>query len=272
MNRTYLNVTTDMLHAFVDGQLADSERRAVEAYLAGNSDAAHLVASWRQQTDAIKTLFDPVAAEPVPARLNVARIDREVAADRALRWRNLAAAIVLVIIGGAAGWAGRDYFTPAEAASDRLIEEAVGAHTLYVREKAHAVEVSADSPNLMKWLSTRIDVAFDAPDLTAQGYRFIGGRLLPGYGEEHDAGPAAQLMYENESAERLTLYVTGPLPDKKEVWVFRTVDGVDAYYWANQDVTCTIVAALPEDEVRKLGKAVFEQLTRRPDSTWDSLR
>jgi anti-sigma factor RsiW len=205
----------------------------------------------------------------IASRLSVRQIDRNVASHRVHRLRNWAAAIVLVLIGSAVGWTGRDYLTPVEAAPDRLIEEAVNAHTLYVREKTHAVEVPAGAPNLMTWLSNRIAVAFDAPDLSAHGYRFIGGRLLPGYGEGAAQGPAAQLMYENDSSQRLTLYVTAPLPDKKEVWEFKTIGTAEAYYWANDAVTCTIVASLPEAEVRLLGKAVFEQLTRRPDSTWN---
>lgn len=269
MNRIPLSMTSDLLHAYVDGQLPAAQVAEVEAYLANSPEAQALVEGWRRQNEAISAIFAPVAGEAVPPRLSVRQIDRNVTSHRAHRLRNWAAAIVLVLIGSAVGWTGRDYLTPVEAAPDRLIEEAVNAHTLYVREKTHAVEVPAGAPNLMTWLSNRIAVAFDAPDLSAHGYRFIGGRLLPGYGEGAAQGPAAQLMYENDSSQRLTLYVTAPLPDKKEVWEFKTIGTAEAYYWANDAVTCTIVASLPEAEVRLLGKAVFEQLTRRPDSTWN---
>ena len=269
MTRVPHTLSSDMLHAYVDGQLPAAQIAEVEAYLADNPDARTLVDSWRRQNDAITAIFAPAAGEPVPERLGVRRLAREVASRRAHAMRNFAAAIVLVLIGSVVGWSGRDYLTPVEAASDRLIQEAVNAHTLYVREKTHAVEVPAGAPNLTTWLSNRIAVAFDAPDLAEHGYRFIGGRLLPGYGEGESQGPAAQLMYENESSQRLTLYITAPLADKKEVWEFKTVGATEAYYWANDAVTCTIVATLPETELRQLGKAVFEQLTRRPDSTWD---
>ena len=130
------------------------------------------------------------------------------------------------------------------------------AHALYVKEKSHAVEAAADSPNLMRWLSNRIATPIDAPNLTEQGFTFIGGRLLPGYNEDGAHGPAAQLMYENAAAERLTLYITAALADKKDVWKFESRDGVEAYYWANDAVTCTIVADLPEKDVRLLGNVV----------------
>jgi len=268
MTREPFVVDTDALHAFADGQLGDAERAAVEHYLTLHPDAAALVSQWQRQNEAIETLFSAPASEAVPSRLLPQRIAQRINGERRQGFRNLAAALVLVLLGGGMGFYARDYLIPVEAASDVLIEEAVTAHTLYVKEKLHAVEVPADAPNLMRWLSNRIASPIDAPNLTAQGFVFIGGRLLPGY-DDTAPGPAAQLMYENASAERLTLYITAPLPDKKEVWKFTSRDGVEAYYWANKDVTCTIVSDLPESDIRMLGKTIFEQLTRRPDSSWN---
>jgi anti-sigma factor RsiW len=120
----------------------------------------------------------------------------------------------------------------------------------------------------MTWLSNRIETEIDAPNLTEQGFTFVGGRLLPGDPEYGLPSPAAQLMYENTSAQRVTLYITAALPDKKEVWEFETRDGVEAYYWANDLVTCTVVGDLPEKDLRALGKKIFQQLTWRPESNW----
>jgi anti-sigma factor RsiW len=78
-------------------------------------------------------------------------------------------------------------------------------------------------------------------------------------------------MYENAAAQRVTLYITSALPDRRETWAFETRGGVDAYYWANELVTCTVVADADADELRRLGRTIFAQLTRRPDTaprTW----
>ena len=261
-------IDTDALHAFADGQLSAEQHAAVEAYLSAHPDAAVTVATWQHQSDAIRTLFAPVANEAVPARLVPQNITNHMRADRQQSLRRIAAAVVLVVLGSGVGWFGRDYLIPAEAASDLLIEEAVTAHTLYVKENTHAVEVAADAPNLMRWLSNRIMTPIDAPSLADQGFKFVGGRLLPGY-DDSVPTPAAQLMYENASAERVTLYITAALPDHKEVWHFESKNGVQAYYWANDVLTCTIVSDLPEADVRMLGKKIFEQLTRKADSSWN---
>ena len=262
-------IDTDALHAFADGQLSGTDRLEVERYLAEHPDAAADVALWSRQNDALSALFSSTAGEAVPSRLSPHRIAHKVKTERQQSFRNIAAAAVLVLLGSGMGWFGRDYLVPVEAASERLIDAAVIAHSLYVKEKSHAVEVAADQPNLMTWLSNRITTPIDAPNLTEQGFTFIGGRLLPsdpGYGLP---SPAAQLMYENASAQRVTLYITAALPDKKEVWDFVTRDGVEAYYWANSMVTCTVVGDLPEKDLRLLGKKIFEQLTWRPDASWN---
>jgi anti-sigma factor RsiW len=266
MTREPFAITADALHAFADGQLGEAERAAVEHYLAAHPDAAAEVALWQRQNDAMRVLFPAVGNEPVPARLSPHRIAGEIRIGRRQSFANIAAAIMLVALGGTIGWYGRDVSTPTKAASDYLIEAAVTAHSLYVKEKTRAVEVAADAPNLMTWLSNRITTPIDAPDLTSEGYTFLGGRLLPSDPEYGVPSPAAQLMYENADSQRVTLYITAALPDKMEAWQFETRNGIEAYYWANDAVTCTVVADLPEKQLRMLGRKIFEQLTWRAES------
>jgi anti-sigma factor RsiW len=271
MNRAAFEIDTDALHAYADGQLTAEQRATVEAYLIEHPDAAALVAQWQRQNDAMRVMFAPVAGEAIPPRLSPHAIDARVRGSRMQLLRNIAAVFLVVTVAGSLGWYLRGAFWQEEPVSERLIDNAVVAHALYVKEKSHAVEAAADSPNLMRWLSNRIATPIDAPNLNDQGFTFIGGRLLPGYNEDGAHGPAAQLMYENAAAERLTLYITGPLDDKKTAWQFESRDGVGAYYWANTAVTCTIVADLPEKDVRLLGKKVFEQLMRKADSSWNPM-
>jgi anti-sigma factor RsiW len=268
MTREPFAIDADALHAYADGQLGEAERAAVERHLAAHPEIAAEVAAWQRQNEAMHALFPSTAHESIPSRLSPHRLAHHIRAERRQSVVNIAAAIALVIIGSGIGWFGRDYMTPTRAASDVLIDAAVTAHSLYIKEKTRAVEVAAEAPNLMTWLSNRITTPIDAPDLRADGYTFLGGRLLPSDPNDGVPAPAAQLMYENGSAERVTLYITAALPDKKEAWQFETRRGVEAYYWANDAVTCTIVADLPEDQLRMLGRKVFGQLTRRPENTF----
>ena len=76
--------------------------------------------------------------------------------------------------------------------------DALAAHRTFAVEVRHPVEVdAAQEAHLVQWLSKRLGRPLVVPDLSATGYRLMGGRLLPA-----GSGAAAQLMYENGAGDR----------------------------------------------------------------------
>lgn len=248
-------IDRDMLMAYIDGQLDATGRAAIEADPAAMAEIAAL----QRQSDAIRTLFGPAAAEPVPTRLDPHSIAR---ARSRRHWAGLRQAAVLAIvlgIGFVTGWLNRPLPQGPEL-YDRLIANAVSAHTVYVAENRHAVEVAgSDSEHLSSWLSNRLDQNLAMPDLSAEGFNFLGGRLLPA--PEISGGRAAQLMYEDATGERLTLYITpstgltGP--------TYETVRlGLDtALYWADDIFTCTLVGPQSPEAMQAVLASVAAQLS-----------
>lgn len=263
--RLTLEVTEATLHAYADGQLDADARRAVEAYLAAHPDRTAEIALWQRQNAALVTMFGPVAAEPVPTRLDPRRL---AAGIRSARWdwlRLTAAAAVLVAFAGSAGWFLRTATWTEEPASDRLIDGAVAAHALYVKESRHAVEVGSDDrAHLVTWLSNRVGRPITTPDLAAQGFTLVGGRLLPPLAET-GTGPAAQLMYQNQTANRITVYITAAGNPPGRPFETYVANGLEAYYWANGQITCTVIGDLPQSQMKTLASGVYQQLTWRPD-------
>jgi len=261
MSRSTLPVTEAELMAYVDGQLSPERRAAVEAAVADTPLLGAHAALWRQQNDAIATLYGPVANEPVPGRLVPHRMRRPAAPS----WARLAAAaLVLLALGGAFGWTGRDIVGEDEPAREVLIEAAVNAHRVYSAENRHAVEVAAaEQDHLVTWLSNRIARPIDAPDLTAFGLELVGGRLLPA-DVDLEAGPAAQLMYQTADGQRVTVYVTGSVPGEAGANETIMLGQDQAFYWANEAITCTVVGQLPPQTLEPVARAVFEQLTDGP--------
>jgi len=249
----------DELMAYADGQLDEAGRRSVESYLAGNADAAAEVALMQRQNDAIQTLFAPTGAEPVPARLHARRIAAQAGRQRhrSLGWA--VAAIVLVGLGLGGGWMLRPLLD-ARSPSETLIADAVNAHNVYVAENRHAVEVGSDeAEHLSSWLSNRLDTTLGMPDLAAEGFTLVGGRLLPG--EPETGGRAAQLMYESTEKQRVTIYVTAAIADRAPAYDFTSYEGAEAFYWANARITCTVVGTLPQAQMKAVAEAVYSQLT-----------
>ncbi|MGN6102565.1 MAG: anti-sigma factor family protein [Devosia sp.] len=265
-NRPF-EITEDMLHGYVDGQLPPAQRASVEAWLATPAEKAAEVAQWRRQNAALTTLFGPVAGEPLPDRLNPRRIAARNAA-RQWDWTRLAAAAIVVIaVSVGAGWFLRTATWQEEPRSDRLIDGALLAHSLYVKESRHAVEVAADDKaHLVTWLSNRLGRPIDTPDLAPEGFTLVGGRLLPPL-PDTGTGPAAQLMYQNKTSNRLTVYITAAINPPGPAYKTYTEDGLEAYYWANSQITCTVIGDLPQSDMTTVARGVFQQLTWRPDPT-----
>ncbi len=251
MSEPNIPVTEDELHAFVDGELPDERRAAVEAWLAAHPVDADKVASWRAQASAMRARFGGVIDEPVPARLMLSHLAAPA------RWRIAAIAAALAfLVGGATGWLARDVSAPPKG--ERVFtSEALDAHRLYVVEIRHPVEVpAAERAHLVQWLSNRLGYKVRAPDLDALGLKLVGGRLLPGPG-----APAAFLMYETQSGERVTLYsARTTAADTRMHYAAEAQDG--ALFWADNGVGYVVSGSGRREQLQKVAGLVHDQVER----------
>jgi anti-sigma factor RsiW len=257
-------VSADLLHGYADGRLDAATAAEVEAWLGNHPDAAAEVAGWRRQNGEIHALLDAVAAEPIPARLDVRAMARGAAVRRRRIFAMAAAAMLVLMVGAGAGWAGRTFLLGAPPVSAQLMADALAAHDFYAHQSRHAVEMDGSDPaQLTAWLSRGIGRNLVTPNLVAQGFALVGGRLLPppaGNG----IGPAAQLMYQNATAQRVTLYITAAPAKPGPAAASESRDGAEAYYWADRKITCTVVGDLPEPEMDAVARSAAEQLSWRP--------
>lgn len=249
-------VGEDDLHAFVDGRLDPGRRACVEAWLAAHPEAAARVAADREVRDRLRVRLAPVADEPIPARLRIANL----AGPRRNRiprgWSNAAAAALLLTVGGAAGWVGRGAM-PGPAPAEPMTQAAVSAFRTYVVEAAHPVEVRADgSTDLVRWLSARLGRPVTVPDLRAQGFRLMGGRLLPA-GDE----PAAMLMYDDDRGTRLTLYSRAGPTGGRGVFRYARADDVAAFSWIDAGMSYVVTARTDEARLLRVAEAVDAQVS-----------
>jgi len=255
MSRGKRKITEHDLHAYTDGALTGAAREAVEAELAIDPTAADEVEIWRRQNEALRALYGHVADEPVPPRLSVQRADREL---RASSWhwsRMAAAAVMLLALGVAGGWFGRDLASTAPTEAT-LVAEAVEAHRVYAVEVRHPVEVWADErDHLQTWLSKRLDRTISVPDLRDYGLTLVGGRLLPA-----SNGPAAQFMYEDETGRRVTLYITPSRSEGETAFRYARLERLDAFFWSDEGISCAMVGDLPRDRLREITARAYEQL------------
>jgi anti-sigma factor RsiW len=251
-------VTEDELHAYVDGELPPYRMNAVTAWLADHPDQAALVASWRAQSESIRTHFGAAVDEPIPQRL---KLDQVLNQDRAngRSWAAMAAAaaIVAFVAGGAAGWMARGASAAAPTASDVFATEALDAHKLYVVEVRHPVEVpGSERAHMTQWLSKRLGEDLRVPDLQSIGLKLVGGRLLPG-----PTGAAAFYMYESPSGERFTMYCAKA--DMPETALrYTSGEQLAAFYWIDDRVAYVISGPADRERLEKVTKAAYEQVDK----------
>ena len=257
------------LHALVDGRLGPAEREQLEALLASDPQAAEKVQAWAGQLELLKRLHGEVLQDPPPAALvDAARQLRREGArlERWQRWGGIAASVVVAF---GAGWLAHSQWdgmggTP--SARGRPLadfgRQAVAAHVVFSPEVRHPVEVpAAQQEHLVQWLSKRLGRPLKVPDLTAQGYELVGGRLLPG-----EQGARAQFMYQNARTERITLYIgalqpANTTPSSGET-AFRFTSQGDtlSFYWIDEGFGYALAGRLGRAELLPLAESVYKQL------------
>ena len=246
----------DEIQALVDDRLDPVRRTEIENWLMSNPDAAARIADLRAQRDAMHQAFAGLLDRPVPAQLR--NIQAAPASDAGPVWR-VAAMIALVVLGAGGGWFANEALSPDPEVTTAFTRDAVRAHSLYVGEKRHAVEVNAtEEKHLVAWLSRRLQNELVAPDLSQQGYQLVGGRLLPA----SVAGPAAQFMYETAAGERITIYIEQDKSGRGNDFKFTAYDGVSAFWWKDGPLAYVLIGKSDREELLALARATRQQFSR----------
>jgi anti-sigma factor RsiW len=177
------------------------------------------------------------------------------------RWGGMAAGVALAFGTGWLAHAWQSGASPllAKASPEKsFIHQAALAHAVYLPEVRHPVEVAAaQQEHLVQWLSKRLGKPLKVPNLSAQGFELVGGRLLPG-----DEGARAQFMFQNAGGERITLYV-GAVNDKTNIeTAFRyTEQGSTAgFYWVDHGFGYALSGQQPKATLLHLAQVVHQQL------------
>jgi anti-sigma factor RsiW len=252
-------VEEDDLHARIDGQLAHDRAEDVDAYLAAHPAEQARFSQYAAQQQALRQAFAEQADGPIPARLRIANLLAEQRRRRLRQLRQLAAAVGLILLGGIGGWAARDLTGPLSslppgAVARMITADAITAYRTYSVEVRHPVEVDAgQEAHLVQWLSKRLGRQLVLPDLTSAGFHLMGGRLLPA-----EDGPAAQFMYENGNAERVTLYLRAGVGGET-AFRYHKEGGIGAFYWSDEGFGYAITAKADRDLLLRIAEIVYQQ-------------
>ncbi|SDV47298.1 anti-sigma factor family protein [Chitinasiproducens palmae] len=243
-------ITEDDLNAYVDGCLDAARQREVAVYLELHPDVAGRVAVYRAQRDALRAAFAPVIEEPLPPELDVARMVQTRRAPRARHaWvQTAAAAVVCLCVGAAGGWLLRGADARAPSGAQLLAREATASYVVYAPDPMRPVELRAsEHAQFAKWASERLGRPVNIPDLTAAGYRFMGGRVVA---TEH--GPAALFMYDDGRGARLVMLARPMAAQRDMPMAPHTENGINGYVWADQGLGFSLVGRVAPETLHPI--------------------
>ena len=248
-------ITEDDLHAYVDQALEPERRRQVVAYLDDHPEVAKRIGAFAGQRDLLRAALAPIAEEPLPAALNLARII-ESRRRRPSRLNWAAAAVLLLSIGGASGWVTRGALQASPSGLLALAQEAAASYTAYAPDHERPVEMRAsDIAQLVQWVSSRLHQPVKVPDLATSGYRLMGGRLVA---TAH--GPAAMFMYDDDHGSRIVV-LTRPMngTDENAPMTPQAKGDVAGFSWADGGIGYSLVGQAPPESLRPIANEVRKQ-------------
>lgn len=246
-------ITEDDLHGHVDHALEPEREAEVAAYLESHPDVAKRVAAFSDQRAWLRSTLAPIAEEPLPPQLNLARmIENRRRRPSSFRWA--IAAMLLLSIGGLGGWVIRGTTLAPAGGLAALAQEASASYNVYASDRTRPVELR-DSTELAQWVSSRLRQPVKWPDLTRSGYRFMGGRVVP---TAH--GPAAMFMYDDDRGDRLVVLTRPMTSDQNAPMAPLSGDGVAGFSWADDGVGYSLVGPPAAGSLRPLANEVRKQV------------
>ncbi len=222
------------LHAYVDHQLAEPDRRQLEIWLAAHPEVAAQVHAWQQDAQHLRTaLGAPPGAncelDPALIRQRLKRQSR----------RHLATAAMLLIalsLGGLGGWQARQATLVASALP---MTDAMQAYRLFAQDSIMPADYQVKgNGDMQAWLDRYFTQAHRLPDLSQAGFNPVSGRLLT-----TDQGAAAMVLYENPQGRRISFYIRPPGPQNTLLpRGSRSADGLQAEYWSSPGYNYAMVS------------------------------
>ena len=249
-----------LLNALVDGELDAGHARDVEKHVAACSACAGKLTEFREVHDAVSGAGLKMAA---PAHLR-RRIEKALPlpSARVIALRKFFQPSRRTFFGGfAVGTA----LSAALAASlvltvvgtdqqQTIANEVVSAHIRSL-QAGHLMDVETSDQHTVKpWFNGRLDVAPPVIDLTAQGFRLLGGRL-----DYIDGEPVASVVYQRRK-HIINLFVARHLGASQASARLEAIQGYNIRNWSEAGLDFWAVSDIAPDELGEFGQMIVAAL------------
>ena len=238
------------LHAYVDHQLNDADRRLVETYLAANPQMAGQVRAWQQDAQQLRAALSGALKQPANPDLDPVLIRQRLKRQSRRHLASAAMLLIAVSVGGFSGWQAREMTL---ASAPLPMADALQAYRLIAQQGLLPADYKAsDDGDMQGWLDRYFTQVNRLPDLAGAGFKPVSGRLL-----STEQGPAAMVVYEDQGGHKISFYVRPPGP--KNFLLprgSRRDDGLQAEYWSGGGYNYAMVSPADTPAAQMLRQTV----------------
>jgi anti-sigma factor RsiW len=227
------------LHAYVDQQLPESDRRVLETYLAAHPEVAAQVHAWQQDAHVLRAALSGALQQPANPNLDPALIRQRIKHQSRRHFATAALLLIAISLGGLGGWQAREATQPPMLP----MTDAMQAYRLFAQDGVLPADYHAQGSDTMQaWLDRYFNQAQRLPDLSQAGFSPVSGRLL-----STEQGAAAMVLYEDLQGRHISFYIRPPGPENAFLpRGSRSADGLQAEYWSGGGYNYAMVSPVDQ--------------------------
>jgi len=249
-----------LLNALVDGELDAGHARDVEKHVAACPACTERLTEFREIHDAVRAAGLKMTA---PAHLR-SRIEKALPlpSARVIAPRKFFQPSRRTFFGGfavgtalSAALAASLVLTVVRTDQEQTIaNEVVSAHIRSL-QAGHLMDVETSDQHTVKpWFNGRLDVSPPVIDLTAQGFRLLGGRL-----DYIDGEPVASVVYQRRK-HIINLFVAQRLGASHASTRIEAIQGYNVRHWSEAGLDFWAVSDVASDELDEFDQKIATAL------------
>ena len=236
MRKVIPYIGTADLSAYLDGELDEDRRMAVERMLDENPEMADRLSEYRQRDSALRQAFNEIS---VPTAISLPR------RVRFFGWRTWAAAVACCAVLGGGAWVYAD-FLARDRELARFLHDAASAHALYLKHAGFVTGSAQVSPELTRLLGGESK----SPDLSAFGFHLVGLRKLP-----DEERPAVLFAYRDRRGHLISCYFQLSHGDYETRFLSGEEAGFQVSYRLTPQLDYAVVGTLPVEQLQRIADA-----------------
>lgn len=237
------------LHAYVDHQLSDADRRLVETYLAAQPEVAAQVEAWQQDAQQLRAALSGTLQHPANPDHDPLVIRQRLKRQTRRHMASAALLLIAVGIGGLSGWQAREMTM---TGASPPMTDAMQAYRMFAQQGLLPADLKVqNNGDMQAWLDRYFNHANRLPDLQNAGFKAVSARLL-----STDQGPAAMVLYEDQDGRKVSFYIRPPGPKNKLLPRGSRSDGeLQAEYWSGAGYNYAMVSPADSAAAQMLQQA-----------------